>query len=111
MTPTATLVPVDRSAQSGTPAVTPDQLELIRTTIAKGATDVEPGTVVHEATQPSEALATRFAHRAAQPVTALRHVPPIDVHDVPDRQPHAFVWQPDEQHFSAGMSMLRQVGV
>jgi phage recombination protein Bet len=39
MTATATLVPADRTTP--TPTITPDQLELIRTTIAKGANDDE----------------------------------------------------------------------
>jgi phage recombination protein Bet len=41
MTPTPALVPADRSTPTATPAITPDQLELVRTTIAKGATDDE----------------------------------------------------------------------
>jgi len=41
MTPTPALVPADRSAPSPTPAITPDQLALVKTTIAKGATDDE----------------------------------------------------------------------
>src|SRR4029453_10818223 len=41
MIPSPTLVPADRSALTATPAITPDQLELVRTALAKGATDDE----------------------------------------------------------------------